>query len=416
VNSYHYQATKPGGERAQGTIAARTKAEACQKLEQQKLQPISLQLGAESAVSAAKSADSVAPKPQISDEPVLLSNKQIVQFTDELSDLLEAGLQLEPALGVMEQRRELSRLKLLVHALRQRVRSGGSFSGSLAAVSPSFSNLYCKLMAAGEISGALPQILRRQARHLIEMGELQSRVIQALIYPAILCGTGALLLGVFMTVLVPQLTLLFSKTGQSLPLMTQLLIAVSSFLAQWWWALLLVLFAAGLTFMRVTQQPKGRAWWHQAQLRIPLVGEVIASRYYVQFTQTLATLVGNGIPLLNALNLMHAATGNVHLHRLLGRVVELVSEGGSFSKALHHVGQFPATLIDMIAIGEQTGDLGKALEKAGDRYDKELNKKIQRLTSFVQPVVILVMAGMVGVVAFSMITGIFQSVSGLRGR
>jgi type II secretory pathway component PulF len=130
----------------------------------------------------------------------------------------------------------------------------------------------------------------------------------------------------------------------------------------------------------------------------------------------MANLVGNGIPLLNGLRLMNSATGNVHLRGLMEKVVESVGEGGSLSKALQRAGEFPPLFIDMIGVGEQTGDLGQALEKIGRRYDKELNIKIQRLTSLVQPVVILLMAGMVGLIAYSIINGIFDAVSGLRAQ
>jgi type II secretory pathway component PulF len=140
---------------------------------------------------------------------------------------------------------------------------------------------------------------------------------------------------------------------------------------------------------------------------------VIASRYYVQFSQTLATMVGNGIPLLNALRLMHAATANRHLHGVVGRAVEIVQEGKPLTSALQKVGEFPPAFLDMVSVGEQTGDMAAALENVGNRYDEELNIKIQRVMSVIQPVMIGLMALAVGVVAYSMVTGIFQSVNGI---
>ena len=128
----------------------------------------------------------------------------------------------------------------------------------------------------------------------------------------------------------------------------------------------------------------------------------------------MASLLGNGVPLLNALKLMNAATLNVYMRGIMGRVVDIVGEGGPFTRALKRVGNFPALFLDMVAVGEQTGDLSTALEKAGKRYDKELTKKIHRLTSLIQPVVIVIMALLVGVVAYSIITGIFTAISGLR--
>jgi type II secretory pathway component PulF len=149
---------------------------------------------------------------------------------------------------------------------------------------------------------------------------------------------------------------------------------------------------------------------------LPLFGAVLKGRFYAQFSQTMANLIENGIPLLTALRLMNSATANVHLRGLMEKVVDMVGEGGSLSRALQRVGEFPPLFIDMVSVGEQTGDLAKALDKVGRRYDKELNIRIQRLTSLVQPVVILVMACMVGLIAYSIINGIFDAISGLNTR
>jgi len=413
MSLFVYQAVRPDGARSEGEVEAATRGEAFRQLEALRLQPLSVRLkGLEGeAVAPAGGADAVDDQ-----GPRLLSSKQIVHFTDEMSDLLDAGLRLEPALRLMAQRRELSGLKVVIGRLRHQVVEGASFSSALRKASTSFGELYCRLVEAGELSGALPQILRRQAAYLMAMEELRNRVIQALIYPAIMCVVGFALMGVFMLALVPQLVVLFSKTGQQLPLLTRGLIAASNFAGHWWWLVLLLLVIGVITFWQAVSQPRGRLWWDRARLRIPLVGDVMAARYYVQFSQTLATMVGNGIPLLNALRLMHSATANRHLHALVGRVVDIVSEGGSLSRALQKVGDFPPTLIDMISVGEQTGDLGAALEKVGARYDKELDVRIQRMTAVIQPAIIVVMAVVVGVVAYSMITGIFQAVSGLKTR
>lgn len=409
MSVFTYQAVRRNGERLNGEVEAPSRAEACRKLELQDLQPVSLQL--KEAVVRADSAPSVALS---RDEPLLLTRAQIILFTEELSDLLEAGLQLEPALRIMEQREESSSLKAVTAALRQQVREGVSFSSALRSVSASFSELYCNLVTAGEVSGALPQILRRQAAYLNTMAELQSRVVDALIYPAFIVGAGILLLCVFMIKLVPQLTVLFTKTGKTLPLITRALISVSAFLGHYWWAILGGALVGGVIFWRVIQNEEGRLWWDRVRLKIPLVGGVLMARFYAQLSQTLSTLVRNGVPLLSGLRLLTAGTPNLYLRRLLERVVEIVAEGGALSRALKRVEAFPPVLIDLLAVGEQTGDLGAALEKAARRYDKELGQRIQRITTLIQPVVIVGMAMVVGVVAYAIITGIFQGVSGLR--
>ncbi|HEY1476727.1 MAG TPA: type II secretion system F family protein [Chthoniobacterales bacterium] len=408
---FSYHAVRRSGERVSGQVEAQSRTEAFRKLDRESLQPISLvqQEGIETNGAGTPEINSALPTRNIR-----LSGSQIILFTEEMSDLLDAGLQLEPALRVMEGRKELSGIKAVASALRQQVREGSSLSSALRLVSPSFGDLYCNLVSAGELSGSLPQLLRRQATFLVTMDDLRKKVVSALIYPSMIFVLGIGLIFLFMTYLVPQLTTLFQKTGKDLPLLTRMLIQTSDFFAHYWWAIIAAIAAAVFGFLQFIRMPFGRSWWHTTQLRLPLFGSVLRRRYYAQFSQTMANLIANGIPLLNSLRLMTSATGNVHLRSLTEKVVEMVGEGGSLSRALQRVGEFPPLFIDMIAVGEQTGDLAQALERIGRRYDKELNISIQRLTSLIQPVVILVMAAMVGLIAYSIINGIFDAISGLR--
>jgi type II secretory pathway component PulF len=408
---FSYHAVGRDGGRVAGQVEAQSRAEAFRKLDSQRLQPISLvqQDGIETNGA----------RPPAGDEPVAtrnirLSGSQIILFTEEMSDLLDAGLQLEPALRVMESRNELSSIKAVASALRQQVREGSSLSNALRLVSPSFGDLFCNLVAAGELSGSLAHLLRRQATFLVTMDDLRKKVVSALIYPAMIFVLGIGLIFLFMSYLVPQLTTLFQKTGKELPLLTRMLVQTSDVFSHYWWAIVASIVAVVVAFLQLIRMPAGRRWWHRAQLRIPLFGSVLRGRFYAQFSETMANLIANGMPLLNSLRLMTSAIGNLHLRGLMEKVVEMVREGGSLSRALQRIGEFPPLFIDMITVGEQTGDLAQALERVGRRYDKELNLKIQRLTALVQPVVILVMAAMVGVIAYSIINGIFDAVSGLR--
>ena len=409
MSVFTYQALRANGEKVSGELQAQSRAEACRKLDLQRLQPVSLTMKDEVAQKPGKSVKQTVPGTYMH-----LTRSQIILFTEELSDLLEAGLQLETAMRIMEERSELSGLKDVTSALRQKLREGVSFSVALRSVSSSFGELYCNVVAAGELSGALPQLLRRQMTYLVAIEELQSKVMQALIYPAFIFGAGILLLFVFMTVLVPQLTVLFTKTNQGLPFATRMLIAASSVFAHYWWAMITLVVGGSIIFWQVIRNPAGKLWWHRVQFRLPLFGPVLAGRAYAQFSHTMSNLVGNGIPMLNGLRLTHKAATNVYFQSLLQQVIDSVGDGGALSGAMKRVGGFPALLIDIVAIGEQTGDLAAAFEKIGARYEKELGKKIQRLTALIQPVIIVLMALLVGLVAYSIITGIFQAVSGLR--
>jgi general secretion pathway protein F len=414
MGTFSYQALDRGGKKTHGELEARSRSDVFRRLEEQGLQAVSIEQKEVSVKLLPETKTKKKVEPLGGD--VLLNRAQIILFTEELSDLLQAGLQLEPALAAMERRSELGGLKQVVTTLREKVKEGISFSTALKSVSTSFGELYCNLVSAGEISGSLPSILMRQATYLKTLDELRNRVIQSLIYPCFIIAAGIVLMVVFMTQLVPQLTRLLKETGKKMPFLTQLLIDLSDFVGQYGFFIIAFLLILGMAIWWYLQKPEGQLWWHEKQLRMPLIGGVVSARYYAQFSQTLANLVGNGIPLLNALKLMQPATPNLFFRRLLLKVVDVVAEGGSFSRALRGVGHFPPLFIDMVSVGEQTGDIAAAMEKVALRYDRDLTIKIQRLTALIQPTIIVIMALIVGLVAYAMISGIFQTISGLKVR
>lgn len=412
---FAYEAVQRGGGRKRGEIEARSRAEACDKLEKDRLQPMWLKSKSDHrAPDGAKTPDPSAAA-GLPKGGYRLSAKQIMQFTEELSDLLEAGLQLEQALRIMENRQEASALKHVSTYLRNEVREGVSFSAAMRKASGSFGELFCNLVAAGEQGGALHAILKRTLEYQKLVAELKSKVVGALVYPAFIGFAGLMLIVLFVSYLVPQLGTLLGTTGNKMPLATALLIAASKFLGAWWWLILIGIVGLVFLFRWFVSTKPGRRWWDRTQLRLPLVGRILRAKFFAQFAQTLATLTSNGIALYGALKLTNAATPNVFLQSVLGKVTDDVGEGIPLSRAVARTKAFPSVFVDMVVVGEQTGNLPLALEKAGSRYDKELNIAIAALTSMIQPAVIVVMAGVVGVVAYSMMGGIFQAVSGLRG-
>lgn len=416
---FAYQGTGERGERRTGELEAASRSEALRRLAMDRIQPLTLVAKADEVVTQKAPARAAAPaKSRRETGPgtggIRLSTAQVILFTDELSDFLHSGLQLEPALQLMENREERSPIKNVAAFLREKVRDGTSFSEALKVASPNFGELYCNLVAAGEVSGALSPLLRRQSVHLIAMQDLRNRVKLALIYPAVLvlAGIGAMI--VFMTVLVPQMTKLFSKTGSTMPLPTQALVALSNFIHHYGLPLgvIIALLVAG--FLTYIQQPKGRRWWDEAKLRIPLLGALLSASFYAQFCQTMANLLQNGLPLLTALKLMSRATGNVFYRSLVLRITDLVGEGASLTRAMKSVGHFPPNLRDLMKVGEQTGDLGSTMEKVGQRYEKIIQNRIDRIMSIVPLVIIAALGLMVLLIAWSMLSGIFQAMHGLE--
>ena len=404
---FQYRALGENGAETRGEISALSRAEAYRLLRDRSLRPLEV---SESASS------SQLPNSRAPDGPLRLSAQQILDFTEELAELIEAGLQLEGALKVMASRGEASGIRSAAARLRQSVRDGLSFSNALRECGGAFDPLYCNMAAAGEESGALPQILRSQCAHMALMGELRRRVTSSLLYPSIVFAAALVLIFVFLAFLVPQLSVLLSKTGQKLPAITQALIAVSTFVGKWWWALLAAAGASVLLFKFFLSTPRGRAWWDRALLDAPVVGPVLRARFYAEVLQTLSTLVANGVTLLQGLQLLPGATANVFLSGLLQRASAMIGEGSALSSAFRRLGFFPAALCDILAVGEQTGDISGALARAAKRYDRELTAHIERLTTLVQPAIILFVALVVGLVAYSMIAGILTSVNALRVR
>ncbi|MCX6936165.1 MAG: type II secretion system F family protein [Verrucomicrobia bacterium] len=406
--TFTYEALAAGGVRTRGTIEAKTRQEALANLGRLKLQPLRLQQeGVAGSVSAAGSGGVTAVE-----QP--MTENQIISFTEELGDLLDAGLQLEGALKMMEQRSEVSTLKTVAQSLRQQVREGTSLSRALRSASASFSDLYCNLVSAGEVSGALGPILQRQVLYLKKLSDLKARVIQALIYPMFVTGAGILLMVLFVVVLVPQLETLFSKSPETMPLVTKLLLATSHFLVHWGWLVVVMIVLGSIGFWQWIQKPLGRIWWDQARMRIPVAGAVLESSFYAQFSQTLANLLTNGVTLLQAMQLVTQATPNSYYRIKLEKASGQISEGYSLSRALRQDGGFSDMFLDLVAVGEQTGELAKALDKAGARFEKDMDRKIQRITALIQPVIIVIIALVVGMVVYSIITSIFDAMSGMR--
>jgi len=422
---FAYKALSSTGAVQSGQVDAGDRNEALRLLDRRGLQPVTLKQEAAGTVvhkKEKKIAEKIAaPKDKAEDDdaipegPIRLKRPEVILFTEELSDMLGAGLQLEPALRAMENRQELGSLKAVAVKIRHLVRDGTNFSVALRRVSPSFGPLYCSLAAAGEASGALDTILKRQAHYLKSLSELQARLILALIYPAFLVFAGVGVTIVFVTVLIPQLTMLIeSAPGGKLPLPIQLLVGASEHLAKYWYIYLILLVAGGLFFKAWKDNEENRPTWDRVKLKLPLMGPVIASRFYVQFLETMANLVGNGLTLLRALELSRDATQNLSLRSSLNQVIEQVGDGRSLSKAMIRTGNFPALLIDMVSVGEQTGKIDISLRRAAERYDKELDKDLKRIMALIMPVILIVMALLIGTMAYLMINAIFQTIENLN--
>ncbi|MCB1229176.1 MAG: type II secretion system F family protein [Verrucomicrobiae bacterium] len=411
--AFAYTAIDGAGKQVSGNLAVRNKAEAYRQLEAKSLIPVQVRAVADE--TDPKGAKAKARASAASAGPVPLSRPLVIVFTEELADLLDAGVQLEGALRILHERQTNKSIRAIAGILREEIREGTKFSAALKKASPSFDDLYRNLVAAGEASGSLSEILRRLAVSQKQLFGLQRRVTSAMVYPSFLLVGCIVLLFVFSTILMPKLTDLISKTGQEFSLLTEMLMKFTDFMGHWWWLIILVVITLILGFRAYIATAGGRLWWDAFKMKLPAFGPVLTGRFYAQFCQTMANLVNNGVPLLNSLRLIARGTTNRYIKGHLETAVADVGEGNSLARSLEKSGAFPAALVDRIAIGEQTGELGKAFTKAANKYDEDLDVRINRLTSLVPMVILVVMAVVVGIVAYSIMTTIFGSMSGFRG-
>lgn len=413
--TFAYSANSPTG-LVTGELTASDRAEAFALLGKKKIQPIKLELVA--TIAAAKpsgkgTAAATSTTPVVKG-PIRLKLQQVVLFVEELADLVGAGIQLEPALATMERRRELSGIKSLAAQLRTKVRDGMSFSKAVASTSPSFGGLFCALASAGEASGSLGTILKRQAQYMRALQALRSKVLSALLYPAFLIVAAVSVTLLFVVYLIPKLTEMLDSTGGSLPLAARIILKISDTFKATWWMLLLAGAATFILGRAWVARPESAVPWSRFKLRLPLFGSIFRARFYVQFLETMANLLGNGLTMVHAMQLTHQAIENPYLRKEFEEVMRHVGEGVALSRALDRSGQFPPLLIDMVSVGEQTGDMSAALARAAERFDRELSKKIDTLAALIQPLIVCLMAGMVGLMAYLMMTTIFQTISSMN--
>ncbi|HEX4086860.1 MAG TPA: type II secretion system F family protein [Chthoniobacteraceae bacterium] len=423
---FRYTARRSDGQLAQGVVEANDRAGALVLVEQQRCFPIKIELmGAQAAPNAAKgkkapaspsSSRAVAKAAPAaftgSAQSISLSGQFL--FTEQLGHLLSAGMTLDEALGILVRRLRQPGLQELCKTLHQALVDGQSLSQAMRGFPKVFSPLYVNMVSAGEASGALPTIMKRLVLYLSEVKALRDRVQQALVYPAVLVVAGIGLIIIFMTVMVPQLAGFFSQTGQTLPLPTQILLDANHAIVFYWWvAVLAVALIVGIQKM-ATRDSAGRQAWDRFRWRIPGYGHIMRYRFFAQFARTLGTLVENGVTLLRALELLENISGSEWVRVKMVEVRKAVVDGTSLSVALRAPKIFPELLLDMMAVGEQTGHFGETMNMIADVYERELDKQVQITSALIPPVIMIVIAVVVGMVVFGILDAVFNLTTGLR--
>ena len=409
---FAYRARNAQGGLVEGVLDCPDRAVAIRQIELQRCIPIRIDLvSAEPKTVQRDGAALAAPTQNLK-----IPHGQLLVFTEQLGHLLQAGMTLDEGLSILEKRLKQPRVQQMTHALHQALVDGRSFSRALSEFPRIFPPLYVNMVSAGEASGALPQILLRLVKHLMQAKDLRDRVQQALIYPAFLALAGAILITIFITFMVPQLTGFMSETGGALPLPTRILLHIHHAITGYWWVGVLLAIGAIIGFRAFVRTDEGRITWDRFRLLIPGYGRVIRHRYYAQFSRTLGTLIENGIPLLRSLDLVTEIASNRFLELKLGEVRRAVIDGATLSGALQEQKLFPDLLTDMMAVGEQTGHFAEAMQSIADVYERELDRTVAIISQLIPPVIIVVIAVLVGFVVFSILSAVFEMTHSLQFR
>lgn len=351
-----------------------------------------------------------------STQKLKIPHSQLLIFTEQLGHLLRAGMTLDEGLSVLKKRLKQPKMQQVTHSLHQALVDGRSFSQALRDFPRIFPTIYVNLVAAGEASGALPDILTRLVEHLMQAKNLRDRVQQALIYPAFLAVAGVALISIFITFLVPQLTGFLAQTGGELPLPTKILLQMHHLLTGYWWLGALIIVGIVVGLRAFTRTDEGRIAWDRFRLAIPGYGSIIRHRYYAQFSRTMGTLMQNGIVLLKALDLVTEIAGNRFLESRLSQVRGAVVDGANLSNSLAETKLFPELFTDMMAVGEQTGRFGETMQTVADVYERELDRSVKLISALIPPVIIVLIAILVGFVVFSILSAVFEMTHSLQLR
>jgi general secretion pathway protein F len=288
------------------------------------------------------------------------------------------------------------------------VNEGASLADALAVHPRVFGDLYVNMIRAGEHSGALEIVLVRLADFTESQARLRSKILGTMAYPAAMVVIGSLVLGILFTVVIPRVTKIFEDTRATLPWMTRVLMAITAFVTQWWWALLLVAVVAVWSFLRWKRTPEGKARWHRFVLTVPIFGRLVRIIAIGRFARTLSTLLKSGVPLLTAMDIVKNVVGNVRLAEVIDQARDSIREGESIAAPLKRSGEFPPLVFHMVAVGERSGALEEMLSNVAAAYEDQVDTTVSALTSLLEPIMIVGMGSVVAFIVFSVLMPILQ--------
>ena len=327
----------------------------------------------------------------------------VAAFTRQLSTLLKAGIPLAEALGALFEQAEKVRLKRVLGEVKSAVNEGSSLADALAKHRKVFDDLFISMVRAGETAGNLDDVLVRLADFMESAHKLRGKVKGAMVYPVIMIVVAVTILSILMIAVVPQITQMFASRGRALPLKTQFLVWLSHVLGAYWILWLIALVLGFIGFRRWSRSERGRPTWHRFVLKLPLFGPLVRQVAVARFCRTLGTMLEAGVPMLRSLDVAKEVLGNAIMVKSVDAARAGVTEGESLAVMLRRGGHFPATVTHMISVGERSGALESMLLRVADAHEQEIEMRLQRLTSMLEPIMIMVMGVAVGFVVFAIL-------------
>lgn len=393
---FEYIGIDSKGKKASGTIDAENDRVARTKLRRMGVFPTSLGIEGEMKQKAG-----FGMRIDVSKYIQRVKVQDIAIMTRQLSTLISANIPLVDSLTALVEQLENPKLKTIVARAREKVTEGLKLSDSLRGYPKIFSDVYVNMVAAGESSGALDTVLARLADFTEGQAKLRAKVLGAMVYPVIMAVVGVALTIFLLTNVVPQVATMIEESGKTLPLPTRLLMGVSGSLVGWWFIYLLIVPIIFFGVKKYLKTPKGKEWWDKKVLKLPLFGKLARMVIIARFSRTLSTLLSSGVPLLSAMDIVRNLITNTRLRAVIEQTRDNVREGQSIAEPLKRSGEFPPLVTHMIAVGEKTGELERMLERIADTYDTEVEGTVGAMTTILEPVMILVMAGVVGFIVLS---------------
>ncbi len=400
---FAYEAINNDAQKVKGDVTADSKDQAIKLIQEKGLRPTRLQMQKDApAKRAVPGVEQAAPKKK---GPLFkggVKTAEIVTFTTQLSTLQDAGLPIVRSLNILEEQQKPGRLKDELEAISEEVEQGSTFSEALSKYPKSFNKLYISMVKAGEAGGVLDVILRRLAGFMEKSQKLRKKVKGALIYPAAVITVAAAILVVIMLFVVPAFEKMFADIGQSLPAPTQLLLSTSQAIQTYWFLLPGIPILLVFSMKMVARTERGERALDAFKLKMPVFGNIIKKSSVARFCRTLGTLIASGVPILEVLRIVRDAVGNVIISNAIEDVHSSIREGDTIADPLRASGIFDELLVNMIDVGEETGELDKMLMKIADNYEMDVDVAVEGMSSLLEPVLIVGMGLVVGFIVVSL--------------